>query len=112
MINGWMDGHAKSTPLNTVPILSRSFETNQLFQARVLLALLREVADHNGMTLALAGIPGDFPYKGSMRFDREEMRALFEAGERMGRSGALWVRRSGEQDADERSQGTRARRRS
>jgi predicted acylesterase/phospholipase RssA len=112
IINGWMDGHAKSTPLNTVPILSRSFETNQLFQARVLLALLREVADHNGMTLALAGIPGDFPYKGSMRFDREEMRALFVAGERMGRSGALWVRRSGEQDPDAKSQGTRARRRS
>jgi predicted acylesterase/phospholipase RssA len=112
IVNGWMDGHAKPTPLNTVPILSRGFETNQLFQTRVLLALLREVAAHNGMTLALAGIPSDFPYKGSMRFAREEMLALFEAGERMAQSGALWVRRSREQDPDAKSQGTRARRRS
>jgi predicted acylesterase/phospholipase RssA len=96
IINGCVDNRAKSTPLNTVPILWRGFETNQMFQARVLLAFLREVADDNGMTLLVASIPGDLPYRGSMRFDREDMRALFEAGERMAQSGALWIRRNGD----------------
>jgi predicted acylesterase/phospholipase RssA len=101
IINGCVENRTKPTPLNTVPILWRGFETNQMFQARVLLALLREVADDNGMTLLVASIPGDFPYKGSMRFDREDMRALFEAGERMAQSGALWIRRDNDARQEE-----------
>lgn len=91
IINGQLDNRLVSTPLNTLPIVSRSFETNQMFQARASLALTTEFARRNHLNFQFTRIPRDYDYLGPLTFSREAMRALFDFGVTQGASGHLWT---------------------
>ncbi|MET0182459.1 MAG: patatin-like phospholipase family protein [Caulobacterales bacterium] len=90
IINGQLDNRLSATPLNTVPIVSRSFETNQMFQARAQLALTTEFAQRNHLDLKFARISRDYPYLGPLEFEHVAMRELFDFGRRQAVEGHLW----------------------
>ncbi len=91
IINGKLDNRLNATPLNTVPIVSRSFETSQMFQSRATLALTTEFARRNHLALRFTRIPRDYDFKGPLEFDNADMRALFDFGRAEGRSGHVWT---------------------
>ncbi len=91
IVNGQLDNRLNATPLNTVPIVSRSFETSQMFQARATLALTTEFARRNRLSLRFTRIPRDYAFLGPLEFNRDAMRALFEFGRAQARDGHLWT---------------------
>lgn len=90
IINGQLDNRLAATPLNTVPIVSRSFETNQMFQARSQLALTAEFAQRNRLNLKFTRISRDYPYLGPLEFEHDAMQALFDYGKKQAADGHLW----------------------
>lgn len=91
IVNGQLDNRLNATPLNTVPIVSRSFETSQMFQARATLALTTEFARRNRLSMRFTRIPRDYEFHGPLEFESGSMRALFEFGRTQAREGALWT---------------------
>jgi predicted acylesterase/phospholipase RssA len=89
--NAQLAGTSHTTPVNTVSIAARSFSTMMNHMARQALAQTDAFADRNGMTFRFTVIPRDYPYEGSLAFEREEMHALFEYGRRCAASGSIWV---------------------
>ena len=80
-----------ATPLNTLPIVARSFEANQMYQARAEIALTGEFAKRNHLSFQFARIPAEYAFKGPLDFDAREMRALFDYGRAQAESGHLWT---------------------
>jgi len=91
IINGQLDNRLRATPLNTMPIVSRSFETNQMFQARSSLALTTEFTRRNRLNFRFTRIPRDYDYKGPLDFDGQAMRELFDFAEHQAETGQLWT---------------------
>ncbi|MDX2237547.1 MAG: patatin-like phospholipase family protein [Hyphomonadaceae bacterium] len=90
IVNGQLDNRLNATPLNTVPIVSRSFETSQMFQARATLALTEDFARRNRLALRFTRIPRDYDFLGPLEFERAAMRTLFDFGKEQARAGRLW----------------------
>lgn len=91
ILNGQLESMPASTPVNTVSILARSFETNQLFQARQNLLLAASFAERNGLNLRFSSIAPDFAYEGSLAFNQGAMRALFDHGREVAARGGAWM---------------------
>ncbi|MGE3143829.1 MAG: patatin-like phospholipase family protein [Hyphomonadaceae bacterium] len=91
IVNGQLDGRRAATPLNTLPIVARSFETNQMYQARAEIALTGEFAQRNHLSFQFTRIPIEYAFKGPLDFDHDTMRALFDFGMAQAQSGALWT---------------------
>jgi predicted acylesterase/phospholipase RssA len=89
--NAQLAGPPRTTPVNTVSIASRSFSTMMNHMTRTALAQTAAFADRGDMSFRFTVIPRDYPYEGSLAFDREEMRSLFEYGRRCAASGQIWV---------------------
>lgn len=91
IINGQLDNRRAATPLNTLPIVARSFETNQMFQARASLAITTEFAQRNRLDFKFTRIPSTYQFEGPLSFNRNAMTTLFNHGVEQGRSGNLWT---------------------
>lgn len=70
-------------------ILERSYDSSGKAMLRTQLLTTAEFAGRTGMPLYVAAIPAEMETS-SLDFDRESMRALFEAGRRAAREGAAW----------------------
>lgn len=89
--NSQLTGQARTTPYNTVAIAGRSFSAVMNHSTRALLAQTDAFARRNEMSFVFTSIPRDYPYEGSLAFDREEMSALFAYGRRCAAAGRIWV---------------------
>jgi predicted acylesterase/phospholipase RssA len=89
--NAQLAGPPRTTPVNTVSIASRSFSTMMNHMTRTALAQTGAFAERNQMAFHFTVIPRDYPYEGSLAFEREEMHALFEYGRRCAAEGLIWV---------------------
>lgn len=89
--NSQIAGQPRTTRFNTVTIASRSFSAVMTHSTRTALAQTDAFARRNGMSFHFTTIPRDYPYGGSLGFEREEMAALFEYGRRCARDGLIWV---------------------
>lgn len=89
--NAQLAGQARTTPVNTVSIASRSFSAVLNHMTRTALAQTDAFAKRNGMTFRFTTIPRDYRYGGSLAFEREEMSALFDYGRRCAAQSLIWV---------------------
>ena len=90
IVNGRVDAVAAETPRNTLSIMARSFDVNQMVQTRDALAVAATFAEHNAMALQFTYVPEDFPFDGALDVDRAVMLALYQRGLAMAASGMVW----------------------
>lgn len=89
--NTQLAGPPHTTRFNTVSIASRSFSAVMTHTSRAVLAQADAFAHRNGMDFHFTVIPRDYPYAGSLAFDRNEMSALFDYGRRCAAERRAWV---------------------
>jgi len=90
ILNGPLAAKLKSTPRNTVPIVSRSFETSQVHQARASLAIVTEFARRRDLKFLFTFIPSGFDASGSLDLAQEELTSLFNDAVTKAAKGEIW----------------------
>ncbi len=91
VINDRLSTASSATPVNTVPIVIRSFATVGTHMARTALIQSEAFARRNQMQFRFTSIPSSYPYAGALEFDHAEKRALFDLGARCAAEGRIWV---------------------
>jgi predicted acylesterase/phospholipase RssA len=91
LVNGQLFATPRTTPIGTVPIVSRAFSSSQKHASRTALMLTAAQARRFGMHFRYSYVPADYPAKGPLDFDTPVMQALFDYGERCAREGKLWL---------------------
>jgi predicted acylesterase/phospholipase RssA len=91
IFNGTMSAPAVTTPLETVPIISRSYAATSKYMSRATLQLTATMAERHNMSLRFSEVPADYPFKGSLDFGKETMQALFEYAAACAMDGRLWT---------------------
>lgn len=77
-------------PEATVPVIMTAFSTMIRNHTRSVLAATRAMSEEFGMGFSAVWIPEDAVGKTLAAFDADHMRALFQRGFAMGRSGTAW----------------------
>ena len=77
IVNGQLQAPVSETPVNTVQIIAKSFDTMMIFGARSALATYANLAADNGMNFNVAFIPPDLAFGGSLNFKTEERSRVF-----------------------------------
>ncbi len=90
ILNGPLAAELKPTPRNTVPIVSRSFETSQMHQARASLAIVTEFARTHQLHFQFTFIPSEFDAAGSLDLAQEELNSLFNHALTNAETGEIW----------------------
>lgn len=90
IVNGQLEPPATQTPRNSIPILARSLEINQIVQTRDSLAVAVNFAERNGMQFQFTRVPADLVTEGPLDFNRATMEALFAQGLTLGETGRVW----------------------
>ncbi len=90
ILNGPLAAKLKATPRNTVPIVSRSFETSQMHQARASLAIVTEFARTRQLNFQFTFIPAEFDAAGSLDLAQEELNSLFNHALTSAETGEIW----------------------
>lgn len=90
ILNGPLAAKLTATPRNTVPIVSRSFETSQLHQARASLAIVTEFARRRQLKFQFTFIPSEFDTVGSLDMAQEELISLFDHAATKAETGDIW----------------------
>ena len=90
IVNGRVDAVADETPRNTLSIMARSFDVNQMVQTRDALAVAATFAERNAMDVRFTHVPEDFPFDGALDVDRAVMLALYQRGLALAASGMVW----------------------
>ena len=91
MVNGQLGGAPRTTPVDTISILSRSVETTLLHLARTNVLLTLEFARKYDINLRFSSIPIDYAFRGPLDFEPSSMRALFNYAADCAREGRLWT---------------------
>ena len=92
LVNGSLSASTITTPDRALPVISRGFSASSMHGSRKTVELAAEFARRNGMELEFSSIPASYPYRGPLGFETEEVRRLFEYGERCAETGGLWTR--------------------
>jgi predicted acylesterase/phospholipase RssA len=92
ILNGPLSSQVETTPRNTIPIISRSFESSQLHQARMSIAIAAEFAARRDMDFQFAFIPPGFDDTGVLDLTQQEMAALFEKASAYAKKNDIWQR--------------------
>lgn len=90
IVNGQLQTPSSSTPINTIQIVSKSFDTMLMFSARLALGEYAAVALQNGMNLNVAYIPPDLAFGGSLNFEQDERKRLFNFARSCARQNHIW----------------------
>lgn len=89
-LNGPFAAEMKATPRNTASIVSRSFETSQMYQARTSLAIVTEFARKRQLNFRFTYIPSQFGASGSLDLKQEELISLFNHAATNAETGEIW----------------------
>jgi predicted acylesterase/phospholipase RssA len=91
IVNGTLSAPQQTTRRNTVAIALQGF-TALLYQTfRSELLRLQTLVEANGSTFRYTAIPRIYPYGGTLDFNREDMRRLFNYGTACATAGELWI---------------------
>lgn len=91
VINGQLSTLPHATPLSTVPITMRGFSVVLMYMARTELVLTASFAQQHGMKLKYASIPAAMPFAGSLDFEIESMRNVFNFAVACAAKDDLWL---------------------
>ncbi len=91
ILNGSLAAELETTPRNTVPIVSRSFETSQMYQVRASLAIAMEFARQRHLKFQFTFIPSEFNASGSLDMTQEELTSLFNHAAQNAVTGDIWL---------------------
>ncbi|TMH73206.1 MAG: hypothetical protein E6H52_16950 [Betaproteobacteria bacterium] len=91
LVNGQLGGVPRTTPVDTISILSRSASATMTHLARTNIVLTSEFAQKYDMNFRFSSIPVDYPFRGPLDFQQSSMRALFNYGADCAREGRLWT---------------------
>lgn len=91
LINGKVDPTFAVVRGGAPTVLARAYETMMKTNLRVHLAATRGFAERHGMPFAVAEIPRDAE-SGSLNFQPESMKMLFQLGQRRALAGEAWTR--------------------
>lgn len=90
IVNGQIERAPRTTSVNIVAVLGRSFDTVELSAMRGTLGETRAFCERNGIAFQAASLPATAPTAGPFDFSRKNRRRLFAYGERLGVSGEAW----------------------
>lgn len=90
ILNGPLSSQVQTTPRNTIPIVSRSFETSQMHQARASIAIVAEFARKHGLEFQFTFIPSGFDDATALDLTREEMTELFNKASEQPEAADIW----------------------
>jgi predicted acylesterase/phospholipase RssA len=91
LVNGQLGGVPRTTPVDTISILSRSVSATLTHLARTNVLLTSEFAQRYDMNFRFSSIPIAYPFRGPLDFEESSVRALFNYGVDCGRQGRLWT---------------------
>jgi hypothetical protein len=91
LVNGQFEGAPLTTPMKTVPILTRSYDATLLSSSRAAVEIALSLSLRVGMNFSVADIPNDYPYGGPLDLQPSKMKALFEFGARCAFEERLWA---------------------
>lgn len=90
IVNGKLAGEPQKTPLNTIDILSRSFDADLTYKMREGVLLALDYARQQHMHFRLTEIPPSYPSPSFIDFSPQSMRTLFDYAEGCAAGGQLW----------------------
>ena len=91
IVNGQFGAQARTTPVRTLPILSRSITAALQSSSRAGVEVALSLAQRDDMNLLLTEIPNDYPFTGPLDLARVKMKALFDFGARCAQENKLWT---------------------
>ncbi|NOX93983.1 MAG: hypothetical protein GXP04_02480 [Alphaproteobacteria bacterium] len=91
ILNGPLAAELEATPRNTVPIVSRSYETGQMYLARESLVIVKEFARRRHLKFQLIFIPPEMNTTGSLDMAQEDLASLFNGAVQSVATGDIWV---------------------
>jgi predicted acylesterase/phospholipase RssA len=89
LINGKLKSEFSITPLSTLPILERSYDTMSKVNTRIALQAVASFGKLSGVAVALSYIPESTPTS-PLDFDKVRMTALFDLGRRQALAKKAW----------------------
>lgn len=91
IVNGQLARTPRTTPFNTIEVLSNSFAAEMTYKTRS--AILESVAAARRMHMQfrITEIPVDYPQDSFVDFDSKHMQALFDYAEDCAARGQLWL---------------------
>ena len=92
LVNGALSASPATTKASSFAVISRGFAASSMHGSRRTIELGSEFARRHRMDLQFSYIPTTYPYRGSLDFETDELRRLFEFGMRCGETGQLWTR--------------------
>jgi hypothetical protein len=95
-MNTQLGGVPDTVPERLGPVVARSFTAVLNYMSRKEVLLAAAFAHEHEMTFRETSIPVDYPFTGSIEFQTENIRALYDYGERCAASGLLWTTPEGE----------------
>jgi hypothetical protein len=91
IVNGQASSAPRTTEVNTVSVVARSFTAVLNHMTRTALAQTDSYASRTGMSFVFTTIPHDVQFGGSLAFDEANMKATFDYGVRCGAAKQVWV---------------------
>lgn len=92
LVNGQIEANPRATPVNTLPIFERAFDTMLMVTTRDAVIDTASFAEKFGVNYRFTHVPASYPYAGPLAFGKKDMASLFAFGERCAREGELWAR--------------------
>jgi hypothetical protein len=91
IVNGQLARAPKTTPYNTVDILSNAFAAELTYKTREAIVDNIAASQRLGMAFSLTEIPVDYPQASFIDFDQPHMQALFDYAAGCAAKGLLWM---------------------
>ena len=91
IVNGQLARKPRTTPFNTVDVLSDSFEAEMTYKTRGAILESIAAARRMHMQFRMTEIPVDYPQESFVDFDSKHMQTLFDYAEDCASRGLLWL---------------------
>ncbi|HLQ25635.1 MAG TPA: patatin-like phospholipase family protein [Acidiferrobacterales bacterium] len=91
LINTQLGESPRTTPVEPIPVIARSFSATLKHMSRETLGLTAAFAQRQGMSLRFSEIPVDYPFQGPLDFHASNLQALFNYAAECAFEGRLWT---------------------
>jgi hypothetical protein len=91
VINGQMAVSPGTTPLSTIPIVTRSYSATMKHISRRDIGIAAAFAQRHGMNFRFTELPVGYPFPGLLDFRAATIRALFNYAAKCAAIGRLWI---------------------
>lgn len=93
LVNGQLQAPVSSTPVNTIQIVSKSFDTMMMFGARTALREYAVLSGQHNMNFKVSYIPPDLAFGGALNFQTDERSRLYEYARTCARRDLIWFKK-------------------